>query len=133
MPRAEGQTEYQYAAEQAALVGYREYMANLTQSGSSAPSASILHSSLSNGVTWTRGAANVFSGSLTGAFPAGKLVSIPTVFASGSIQSLLWVTRESDDVVLLNATVISGAAVTGSILDNMLVSGAVVNFKVQLT
>lgn len=137
MSRTKWQSGLEYdlsaSAATAASTGYREYTAGLVQSGSSDPSASIMHSSLDADVTWTRVTTNVFSGSCPGAFPAGKFVSIPTVFTSGSNSLLLWTSRNTDDLIKLDATVISGPAVTGSILDNMLVSGAVVSFKIQLT
>lgn len=48
------------------------YRALISQSGASAPTATVLVNSLGGTVVWTRFSAGLYFGTLTGAFPAGK-------------------------------------------------------------
>jgi hypothetical protein len=53
-------------------VGYKTYVATLTQADGNAPVAVVFENTLGGTVVWTRFAAGVYFGTLTGAFPPGK-------------------------------------------------------------
>ncbi len=53
--------------------GYKVYAALLTQSGTSAPVATVLQNTLGGTVVWTRNDAGDYTGTLAGAFTAGKV------------------------------------------------------------
>lgn len=60
------------AANRAAVLGYKEYVALLTQSGTDAPVATVLYNDLGGTVVWTRGGVGLYEGTLTGAFTVNK-------------------------------------------------------------
>lgn len=51
---------------------YKVYTALLSQSGTSAPAATVLENTLGGTVVWTRNAAGDYTGTLSGAFSSGK-------------------------------------------------------------
>lgn len=53
-------------------IPYKIYNAILTQSGTSAPVATVLQNTLSGTIVWTRGSGGVYLGTLTGAFTPNK-------------------------------------------------------------
>lgn len=69
---------------------YKVYAALLTQTGTSAPIATVLQNTLGGTVVWSRVAVGTYLATLTGAFPMGK---VPTTF---SILS----STTADDLVL---------------------------------
>ena len=66
-----------------ASLGYLEYMAIIEQSGSAAPTATILNNTLGAVPVWTRNGTGSYQLSLTGAFQAAKTVC----FANGDYNS----------------------------------------------
>jgi hypothetical protein len=66
------------------LPAYKTYVALLTQSGTDAPAAIVLESSLSGPVVWTRVAAGHYEGTLAGEFTLGKTIIYP--FTQSSFQ-----------------------------------------------
>lgn len=54
--------------------GVKVYRALISQTGTSAPTATVLENSLGGTVVWTRNAAGDYYGTLANAFPANKLV-----------------------------------------------------------
>ena len=66
-----------------------EYVALLTQSGTAAPSVTVLKNTLGGTVVWTRNAAGVYYGTLTGVFTQDKTAaSISYSGAAGANVSL---------------------------------------------
>ena len=53
---------------------YDTYVALLSQTGTSTPSASVAHNTFSSTIVWTRTSAGKYIGTLTGAFPVNKTI-----------------------------------------------------------
>ena len=65
------------------VIPYLSYVANLTQTGTDAPVATVMQNELGGTVVWTRIAAGEYVGTLTGAFTVYKTVCI----VSGNIST----------------------------------------------
>lgn len=61
---------------------YKVYVALLSQTGTSAPVATVLENTLGGTVVWTRSVAGLYLGTLSGAFTASKTICFSTVSAS---------------------------------------------------
>lgn len=61
-----------YKVSIADALGYKKYNANLTQSSTSDPTASILGSNQIGSIVWTRSGLGAYVGTLSGAFTSGK-------------------------------------------------------------
>lgn len=60
-------------------VNFKEYVAKITQSGTSAPTATVLRNTLGGVPVWTRGGTGSYVVTLTGAFTLNKtLVQLPS-------------------------------------------------------
>lgn len=91
--------------------GYLVYTALLTQSGTDAPVATVLQNTLGGTVVWTRNGVGDYTGTLTGAFLAGKTIfpqyaepsgySSLVINATNVIQDYMLFFRGSDDTVRL--------------------------------
>jgi len=57
----------------------RQYAAILNQTGTAAPTATVLHNTLNGNIVWTRISEGVYKGTLAGAFPEEQT----TVFLQG--------------------------------------------------
>lgn len=57
---------------------YLVYTALLTQTGTSAPVATVLENTLGGTVVWTRESAANYIGTLAGAFPNNKVIAFPS-------------------------------------------------------
>lgn len=57
-------------------VGSKRYIALLTQTGGAAPTATVIQNTLGGTLAWTRDGAGQYSGTLAGAFPAGKVMVV---------------------------------------------------------
>jgi hypothetical protein len=99
------------------MAGVKIYRALLNQSGTNAPAATVLESSLSAAVIWTRDADGDFTGTLANAFPAGKtflVIGNPTGdTADGSLKVAVY--RNDADTI----KVTTGA--NGTLLDDALI------------
>lgn len=69
---------------------YKIYTALLTQSGTSAPTATVLENTLGGTVVWSYVDVGIYWGSLTGAFTSNKTVILPTneTFANSNTFSI---------------------------------------------
>lgn len=76
-------------------VQYKVYTAIVSQSSTSAPTATVLENTLGGSITWARTSAGLYTGTLTGAFTADK-----TAFFFHSVMDLV---RTSDDVVTMTS------------------------------
>lgn len=63
---------------------YKSYIAALTQSGASAPVATVVDNELGDDVVWTRSSDGEYQGTLVGAFPANKIWCALSIFGSTS-------------------------------------------------
>lgn len=63
---------------------YKVYTALLTQTGTSAPVATVLENTLGGTVVWTRTAPGYYQGTLSGAFTIGKTVGFSNIYSGGA-------------------------------------------------
>jgi hypothetical protein len=80
------------------------YTVLLNQSGTSAPTATVLGTNEIGSIVWTRNSAGNYTGTLTGAFPSGKVWAIVQKgdMTGSAINSIL--SRASDNALLLTVT-----------------------------
>lgn len=95
-------------------LGYKAYVASITQSGTDAPVATVLQSNLLQGTpVWSRTAAGIYKLTLTGAFLEAK-TSLPfgvtvgatatvaqVIYGATGIEGYIYFNRESDNVLRL--------------------------------
>lgn len=95
------------------LLGYKEWVGQLTQTSTSAPTAHILKNSLDGTITWARTGTGVYTGTLNGAFAdSSKLVLVGTAFGD---SSLLSIKRTSANVITITSSI--GGVATDAILN----------------
>ena len=72
------------AAKAVCCKDYKEYVAILNQTGTSAPTVTVIKNELGGSLIWTRVAPGFYMGTLVAAFTTGKVVAIPnTSIAAG--------------------------------------------------
>lgn len=77
---------------------YYEYSALLTQSSTNDPTVTVLYNTFSGTIVWSRNGAGDYRGTLTGAFPANKLIPITTFYSdAGTSNSGILSARRVDD------------------------------------
>jgi len=91
---------------------YKVYTALLTQSGTSAPTATVLENTLGGSITWTYTSTGSYVGTLTSAFTLNKTWTIAT--GSGSADTTITVSRSSDNTVNVS-TLLAGTPTNGII------------------
>ncbi len=82
--------------------GRMEYVALVTQEFDGEPTVTVLHNTLGD-ITWFRNNVGDYRGTLTGAFPQGRVVAFvgrPSVYNVGFYA----LNRFSDDVIQLNTS-----------------------------
>lgn len=105
------------ASAAAGGVAVKAYRALLTQSSTSAPSATVLENSLGGTVVWTRTNAGQYSGTLSGAFPASKtFIMYPGIVGSIASPGEVFSVRSSNNVVIVNTG--TGGTETDSLLSS---------------
>lgn len=83
---------------------YLVYTALLTQSGTDAPVAIVLHNTIGE-IVWTRTGVGSYTGTLVGAFPENKTFAI-----MGSQYLNAWILERNDDNTVVIATYSGGAS-----------------------
>jgi len=86
---------------------YKVYTALLTQSGTDAPTATVLENNLGGTVVWTRDTYGLYTATLSGAFTSGKTWFTPQLGQDGFMISsgdALRFIRTSSDAMSLNTT-----------------------------
>lgn len=78
------------ATEPTVKLPYLVYVALLSQSGEDDPVATVLTNTLSDVIVWNRDAQGFFSGTLTGAFPAGKTICFSEINYASQIGTEVW-------------------------------------------
>jgi len=95
---------------------YTVYTALVTQTGTSAPTATVLGMNDIGAIVWTRVAAGNYKGTLAGAFPANKVFAFGGVTVSSAATiSLL---RNTDDEILLLVRNDSGTSVDAALTNS---------------
>jgi hypothetical protein len=74
------------------LFGYKKYTALLSQTGTNAPTATVLENSLGGTVVWTRNTDGEYYGTLLNAFPINKTFIMINAFSNNTSDSAaaLW-------------------------------------------
>lgn len=96
----------QAEGDQTATTGYKVYRASLTQSGTSAPVATVFENTLGGTVVWTRNAVGDYRATLAGAFPLTTTFithNCPNVFTG----TLYQVGRLGDNELQVTANVLN--------------------------
>jgi len=70
---------------QTAIGNYKKYVALLSQSGTNAPTATVLENTLGGTVVWTRNSTGLYTGTLAGVFTANKTWTSITSTATGTV------------------------------------------------
>jgi hypothetical protein len=96
------------------LPGVKVYRAVLTQTGTGAPSATVLDNTLGP-VVWTRTSVGRYLGTLAGSFPSGKTVLL--VGAAHDASILATVRRNDADNVRVATTVGDGTSVDDELIE----------------
>lgn len=109
----------------AAVSTVKVYRALLTQSGSSAPVATVLENTLGGTVVWTRTSAGIYRGTLASAFPSAKTMFLCQSIYDPAIDEMYMTTVRGDDNYF---AVTTGASAVNS--DDVL--GALGSFAVQV-
>lgn len=92
---------------------YKTYVALLTQTGTSAPVATVLENTLGGIVTWTRNTFGNYTGTLVGAFILNKTVgfvqsnnpSRPLSFIANNTANSFEISTNGADDILINASI----------------------------
>lgn len=81
---------------------YLVYTATLVQSGTSAPTATVLENTLGGTVAWTYDSDGTYEGALTGAFTSGKVfLHLENLFWDGANTNLLqWVDADTIRLII---------------------------------
>jgi hypothetical protein len=87
------------------------YMAVLTQSGATAPTASVKSNGLGAPVVWTRTGPGAYVGTLVGAFPAGKCFTVSAQITIGATAMSARASRLTDDTIGVNTYSAAGTQV----------------------
>jgi hypothetical protein len=108
----EGSTAKQTAPENVGGDGYLKYVALLTQSGTSAPTATVLENTLGGTIVWTRNDVGDYTGTLAGAFSPNK-----TGAFSGFTSGIVYIFRNTSSEMRINATDSAGSFSDGILVD----------------
>ena len=109
----------------APLPNYKIYKVLMTQSGTDAPTATILENTLGD-IVWERDVTGIYLGTLTGVFTTSKLF-LPNPNASGSFilrdtsfnsTGTYSINRRNDNILELRSYRISGGTLSDEILNN---------------
>lgn len=100
------------------------YRATLTQTGTSAPVATIIANTLGGTVVWARGSAGFYTGTLASVFSANKTQVFVGTSPNGAnfVATIAWRSSSSEISILTQDTDIAGGTCTAS--DNMLAETA---------
>jgi len=97
---------------QTAIGNYKKYVALLSQSGTNAPTATVLENTLGGTIVWTRNSTGLYTGTLAGVFTANKTWTSITSTATGTVTGAV-------------STSVDTVAVATSSLDSALTNSAI--------
>lgn len=90
-----------------ASINYKIYVALLTQSGTSAPVATVIHNTLGGTVAWSYSGVGIYIGTLTGAFTTNKTV----VFTNNAVSDTQTLSYQvSTDAIEIDILTLAGVA-----------------------
>jgi hypothetical protein len=101
------------------VVRYKKYIALMSQSGTSAPTVTVLENSIGD-IVWTRASTGLYRGTLIGAFPLNKTYSMISVTLTDGIVNVY---RFSDDNIRVATTNLQNP--TASYHDNHLLNNTI--------
>jgi len=97
------------------------YAALLTQTGTDAPTATVLENTLGGTVVWTRGGGGRYNATLAGAFTANKTAVNSGSCMDGSITLLGWFAGariDADSVRVISSSINDPSSVSDDVLLN---------------
>lgn len=117
------------AALQTAVGTYKEYVATITQSTTSAPAATVLNNTLGGTLVWTRSTTGTYLATLTGAFPtASKVVILTSVLKTdldplNDVPLIAYTVNSANTIQFITATMDNAGArtIADSAMDNSLI------------
>ena len=89
-------------------------MALISQTGTAAPTVTILENTLGD-IVWTRDGLGDYIGTLTGAFPSGKVVCFSNQI---DMLKMIIIQRKNDDGISINTGTPGTTTIADNILDN---------------
>lgn len=92
--------------------GYKAYIANLTQTGSSAPTVTPIVNEI-GAIIWTRSGVGEYVGTLAGAFPVGKIICFVQQSSNGFPRGFINCGPFGTNVINLRTFDTSGVAADG--------------------
>ncbi len=105
-------------------VGYKVYTALLSQTGTSAPTATVLENTLGGTIVWTRSATGIYVGTLSGAFTVDKTLTLMNT--GHNVNGFEGISRVDADSVKVQ-TYLNGPTYSDGRLSN---SGASIEIRV---
>jgi hypothetical protein len=84
----------------APVVGYKRYIALISQTGISDPTVTVLENTIGD-IVWTRNLAGEYIGTLIGAFPQNKTYLITQGWANQSFETINMFWFTNDDITIL--------------------------------
>ena len=102
----------------AKLLGYRNYTALLTQTGTSTPVATVLQNNLGQDIVWTYKGVGAYVGTAVGAFVTQSKVAVITS-QNGTNLGFTVANRHDNDTIYVETYV--GTTATNAVLSNSLV------------
>ena len=96
------------------LFNYKSYVALISQTGTAAPTVTILENTLGD-IVWTRIGLGDYIGTLTGAFPSGKVVCFSNQI---DMPTMTIIQRKNNDNVYINTGTPGTTTIADGILNN---------------
>jgi hypothetical protein len=96
------------------LLNYKSYVALISQTGTAAPTVTILENTIGD-IVWSRNGLGAYSGTLTGAFPSGKVICLSNQIDMPTMTLLL---RKNNDIISINTGTPGTTTIADNILDN---------------
>jgi hypothetical protein len=96
------------------LLNYKSYVALISQTGTAAPTVTILENTIGD-IVWTRFAAGDYRGTLTDAFTSGKVITLSNQIEP--LQTILIVRKNIDSIAINTITTSTGAAIDSALVN----------------
>lgn len=106
-----------YKIQNQDLSPYLSWEGLLTQTSTSAPTATVLYNTLGGTITWTRDSAGTYIGKLLSTFTADKCQFFGNIGFSGTSPYMMGITRLSDSTFRVRTTVTTTGAGTDALLN----------------
>lgn len=102
------------------VTGWKEWCGYVTQSSTSAPTASVIMNTLGGTITWAYTSTGTYTGTLTGAFPAAKFVgSSGFIDVAASGDNTYSIQRGTDNTVVLKTYSDAGTTLANAMLSSI--------------